>query len=98
MNLANQIINTGVLRHDDEKCFWTDSYYSTFDEMVELFNKNGIEIIDHFAQDGISRFLRDKVDSLNDADFDIWCNYHYSICREKSILGVSNHVIIAGRK
>jgi len=42
--------------------------------------------------------LRDKVDSFNTAEFNIWCNYHYNICREKSVLGASNHVIIAGRK
>ena len=26
MNLATQLISTGVLRHDDVNCFWTDTY------------------------------------------------------------------------
>ncbi|MEY8267691.1 hypothetical protein AALA79_15130 [Lachnospiraceae bacterium 64-25] len=30
--------------------------------------------------------------------FEIWCNCHYSVCREQSILGASNHVIIIGEK
>lgn len=98
MELAEQLINTGVLKHNDEKCFWTDTYYSSLDEMEELYKRNGLQVIEHFAQDGISPLLRDKVDSFNTAEFDIWCNYHYNICREKSVLGASNHVIIAGRK
>lgn len=98
MNLAEQLINTGVLKHDDEKCFWTDTYYSSMDEMEEMYKRNGLQVIEHFAQDGMSPLLQEKVDSFNTAEFDVWCNYHYSICREKSVLGASNHVIIAGRK
>lgn len=98
MDLAKQILNTGVLKHDDKKCFWTDTYYSSMDEMEELYKRNGMQVIEHFAQDGMSPLLREKVDSFNDVEFEVWCNYHYSICREKSVLGASNHVIIAGRK
>ncbi|HCL01312.1 MAG TPA: class I SAM-dependent methyltransferase [Lachnoclostridium phytofermentans] len=98
MKLAEQIINTGVIKHEDEKCFWTDTYYSSMDEMEELYKRNGLKIIDHFAQDGISPLLQEKVDSLSFDEFEVWCDYQYRICREKSILGASNHVIIAGIK
>lgn len=98
MDLAVQLIDTGVLKHDDANCFWTDTYYSSPDEMETLYKEKNIEILEHFAQDGISPFLKEKVDSLNKVEFDMWCNYHYRICREKSILGASNHVIIIGRK
>ena len=97
-NLAKQIISTGVLKHDDPNCFWTDTYYSSPDEMDALFKKHNLEVIEHFAQDGISPFLKDKVDTLDTTEFKIWCDNHYDICREKSILGSSNHVTIVGRK
>lgn len=96
--LAKQLVDTGELRHDDEKCFWTDTYYSTSEEMGALYKKHGLEIIDHFAQDGATPHFSDKVDKFNDEEFKTWCNYHYSICREKSLLGASNHVIIVGKK
>lgn len=96
--LAEQLIDTGVLRHDDEKCFWTDTYYSSMEEMEKLYRDNGLQIIDHFAQDGLAPLLYDKVDSFNEKEFETWCNYHYSVCREKSLLGASNHVIIVGKK
>lgn len=96
--LAKQLMQTGVLRHDDEKCFWTDTYYSTKDEMEQIYKMHGIEIVDHFAQDGLTPLFAEKVDNWNEEEFRTWCDYHYSVCREESVLGASNHVIIVGRK
>jgi ubiquinone/menaquinone biosynthesis C-methylase UbiE len=96
--LAKKIIATGVLLHDDEKCFWTDTYYSSEREMEEMYELYGLQIIDHFAQDGLTPQFAKKVDEWNEAQFKIWCDYHYSVCREKSLLGASNHVVIIGRK
>lgn len=96
--LAEQLINTGILRHDDEKCFWTDTYYSSKQEMEELYIKNGLDIVDHFAQDGAAPSYSNVVDEWDEQQFKIWCDYHYSVCREESILGSSNHVMIVGRK
>lgn len=97
-NLAKQLTETGILKHDDEKCFWTDTYYATAEEMENLYLSKNIEIIDHFAQDGATAHFANKVDNWNDEQFKIWCDYHYSVCRQKSLLGASNHVIIVGRK
>lgn len=97
-DLAKQLISTGVLRHDDEKCFWTDTYYSSAEEMERLYRENGLTVTDHFAQDGLTPQFREKVDDWNEVQFRIWCDYHYSVCREKSTLGASNHVVIVGRK
>lgn len=97
-HLAKQLIETGVLKHDDAKCFWTDTYYSSKEEMELIYGRHGLEIIDHFAQDGLAPLLSHKVDKWNKIQFNTWCDYHYSVCRERSILGSSNHVIIIGRK
>ena len=44
-HLAEQLVKTGVLRHDDEKCFWTDTYYSSKEEMELIYQKYGLEIM-----------------------------------------------------
>ena len=98
MTFGKKLIDTGVINHDDPDCFWTDSYYYRPDEIENDFNNLNIEIVDHLAADGISPLLRDKVNSMNDEEYKIWCDYHYSVCREKSILGTSNHGLIIGRK
>ena len=66
--------------------------------MEQLYQQNNLEIIDHFAQDGLTPTFAGKVDTWNDEEFKIWCDYHYSVCREESLLGASNHVMIVGRK
>lgn len=96
--LANQLRETGVLKSDDEMCFWTDTYYATAKEMETVYIDNNIQIVDHFAQDGITPLFADKVDMWGDAQFKIWCDYHYSVCREPSALGASNHAAIIGKK
>ena len=96
--LAQQLIHTGVLHHDDEKCFWTDTYYSTALEMEQLYQRFGLKIVDHFTQDGLTPQFGRTVDQWNEEQFQIWCDYPYSICRERTLLGSSNHVMIIGEK
>jgi hypothetical protein len=96
--LAKQIVETGVLRHDDEKCFWTDTYYSSAEETERIYRNKGLQIVDHFAQDGLTPQFAGIADKWNQEQFKIWCDYHYSVCREKSVLGASNHVVIIGKK
>ena len=97
------VLNMGPFYHlineeDRKKCFWTDTYYSTDEEMENLYREYGMEVIDHFAQDGATPHFSKKVDEWNGEQFKVWCDYHYSICRQKPLLGASNHVVIVGRK
>ena len=96
--LLNQIKSTGVLRSDDPKCFWTDTYYSSYDEMRQVYADNGLTILKHFAQDGLAPMFRETVDGWNKEQFDVWCHYHLSVCEEKTIIDMSNHVVIVGIK
>jgi ubiquinone/menaquinone biosynthesis C-methylase UbiE len=96
--LLEQIKETGVLHHNDPKCFWTDTYYSSFDEMESLYKRYDLEIVEHFAQDGLAPVFATKVDKWSAEQFKIWMDYHLSVCSEKSVLGMSNHVVIIGRK
>lgn len=96
--LLNQIKHTGVLRSDNPKCFWTDTYYSSYDEMQELYKDNELDIVKHFAQDGMAPLFHNNMDSWNEEQFDTWYKYHLFVCEEKSIIDMSNHVVIIGRK
>lgn len=87
-----------VLKHNDPNCFWTDTYYSSYDEMQELFRDNNLDVVMHFAQDGMSPLFHNTVDMWNDEQFDTWLAYHLSVCAEKTIIDMSNHVVIIGKK
>ena len=96
--LLSQIKTTGVLKHNDPNCFWTDTYYSSYDEMQALFRDNNLDVVMHFAQDGMSPLFHNTVDMWNDEQFDTWLAYHLSVCAEKTIIDMSNHVVIIGKK
>ena len=98
IELANKLIETGVIRSDDPDCFWTDCFFSTPDEVESDLLKNNLVIEDHLAADGISPILSENVDNMTEDEFKIWCDYHYFICREKSILGMSNHGLLIAKK
>lgn len=34
----------------------------------------------------------------DDEQFDTWLAYHLSVCAEKTIIDMSNHVVIIGKK
>ena len=63
-----------------------------------VYQRYRLKIVDHFAQDGLAPLLSQKVDKWDENQFKTWCDYHYSVCREQSILGASNHVVIIGKK
>jgi hypothetical protein len=98
LDLAKTLIETGTIKHDDRICFWTDSYYSTPEEVENDFIMLYLEIADHLATNGFTPFLKDIIGNLNEEEFKIWCDYHYTVCRQKSMLGASSHGLIIGRK
>lgn len=97
-DLATKLIETGELRSTDKDCFWTDCYFSTPDEIVKDVESRGMKVLDHLASDGVTPILRNKIDDFNVSEFNIWCEHHYNICREPSILGTSNHGLLISRK
>lgn len=70
--MAQRLISTGTIYHDDSDCFWTDTYYAIPEELENLFSEMNLDIVDHLATDGISLFLREQVDSMDEKEFNIW--------------------------
>jgi SAM-dependent methyltransferase len=97
-DFIDNLRKNGLLKHDDPLSFWTDSYFHTPDEMEGLYEDFALELVDHLGADGISPILANAIDRMSDEEFDVWFEYHLSVCREKSILGMSNHGLIIGRK
>lgn len=84
--------------HDDPLCFWTDTYFDIPQRIEDTYHSLNLDIIDHLATDGTSIIYRNSINSMNDQEFKIWFDYHLRVCREKSIMGISNHGLIVGQK
>lgn len=97
-DLIQTIRETGVLRDTDPLCFWTDTYYYTPEEIEDLYGELHIQVVDHVAADGFSLLLREEINAMDAAQYRIWFDYYLSTCRERSILGASNHALLIGKK
>ncbi|KOA18851.1 hypothetical protein CLHOM_27900 [Clostridium homopropionicum DSM 5847] len=95
---VDKLSNTGVIKDGEKECFWTDAFFTTPLEMEAFIEKFDSQIIDHVGTDGVSPFLKDFVDNMNDEEYSTWLHYSLISCREKSILGMSNHGLLICRK
>jgi ubiquinone/menaquinone biosynthesis C-methylase UbiE len=93
-SLVSKVIDEGVIKDGDEDCFWTDAFFTTPTEIEEFLSQFSMDIIDHVAVDGLSPCLRGSIDAMSDKEYEVWVNYQLKTCREKSILGISNHGLV----
>lgn len=96
--LVDIICDNKMISSKDNLCFWTDNYYYTPDEIEYKLREYGLEVLDHLATDGQSIAFQSMVNQLSKKEFDTWLYYHKKTCRERSILGSSNHGLVIVRK
>lgn len=94
----NKILNTGTIKDKEKECFWTDAFFTSPSEMELFIDNFNVQIIDHAGTDGINQFLRDDIDEMSDDEYSHWIYYILNSCRDKSILGMSNHGLLLCRK
>lgn len=92
------LVKNGVIEDTAFDGFSRSAYFSTPDEMETLLKRYKISILEHIALDGISKLLEEVVDTMTEEEFQIWLHYHWATCREKSILGYSNHGLLICQK
>ena len=80
---------------DDPKEIFSVSYIDEFNDIMSNYN---VEYLHSVATDGITAALRDYVNELNQEEFNVWLNYHYSTCEKRELQGYSNHMLYVCRK
>ncbi|MGX8692590.1 MAG: class I SAM-dependent methyltransferase [Clostridia bacterium] len=45
------------------------------------------------ATDGATNFLRDFIDAMDDATFEKWLDYHFTVCERQDLIGASHHTL-----
>lgn len=67
-------------------------------EFLDWMSKFPIAFLHNVATDGMARHVREEIDQLNDEEFDLWLQYHFSTCERLELQGYSNHLLYIGRK
>ncbi|CRK82767.1 class I SAM-dependent methyltransferase [Neobacillus massiliamazoniensis] len=95
---VDKILRTGVIREGEKECFWTDAFFTSPEEMTLFLKKFDVRLIDHLASDGFSPYLKNFINDLKNEELNAWIYYIENSCREKSILGMSNHALLICEK
>ena len=61
------------------------------EEILALTEKLAVTRLKTVAADGLTLFLRDTVDAMDDLTFDYYMKYHFATCERQDLIGYSNH-------
>ncbi len=98
LNYDSNYIKTGDF---DRKTFKMDDFpfvFHTVDGCRQILKNGGIKIMHEVASDGVSELMAEKINKLDDEDYDTYLRYHYYCCEKPEMLGRSNHLLFVGKK
>lgn len=75
------------------KAVMPDKRLLTTKEIDVMFSMCNIKYSRRFAAEGISMLLRDKMENMNERQFNNWMQYHYTICENPEFIGFSQHIV-----
>ena len=93
-----------------EKCMLNTETFDTFSNPWDLFELCRKEDIDHLrnqfpvtqlhfiATDGYTNHMRDTVDRMDDAMYELYLKYHLATCERQDMIGYSHHTLDVFRK
>ncbi len=100
----------GQIHNIIEKCILDTETFDTFSNPWDLFELHRKEDIDnlrnqfpvtqlHFiATDGYTNHMRDTVDQMDDAMYELYLKYHLATCERQDMIGYSHHTLDIFRK
>ena len=79
---------------------YPDGIFSAFyiKEFKDIMAKHNVTLVKNIATDGLSYHFKEKIDSLNDQEFEVWVRYHLSTCEREELQGYSNHMLYICKK
>lgn len=98
LNYDSDYIKTGDF---DRETFKMDDFpfvFHTVDDCRKILKSGGIKVLHEVASDGVSELMAEKINKLDDEDYEIYLRYHYYCCEKPEMLGRSNHLLFVGKK
>lgn len=72
--------------------------FHTVDQCRKLLDDSKLKITSEIAADGLSELLADKINVMDEKDYNLWLNYHYYCSEKPEFLGCSNHLLFIAKK
>lgn len=97
MNYDPGYIKGNTYNHETFKTEDFPFVFHTLDSCREILKNGGIKIMHEVASDGVSELISDKINAMDDEDYETYLRYHYYCCEKPEMLGRSNHLLFVGR-
>lgn len=68
-------------------------HFMRLEQIRELSEEAGLKPVQTISADGAANYMRRELNALNDEEFDLFVQYHLSICERQELLGASAHVV-----
>lgn len=72
--------------------------FFTVSQCREMLLNGGVHIINEIASDGVSELIDEKINTMNDENYEQYLRYHFYVCEKTEMLGRSNHLLFIGEK
>ena len=67
--------------------------YVRLEDINYIKKKADLRRIKIVSQDGPTEYLKKEINKMDDETFNIFLNYHFSICERKDLLGAGRHIL-----
>ena len=64
-----------------------------FEDVKNLMNKFNVKKLNYVATDGIGRVMKEDINNMTDKEYEMYVNYHLSICEREDLIGYSGHIL-----
>ncbi|MBU0955469.1 MAG: class I SAM-dependent methyltransferase [Spirochaetes bacterium] len=90
--------NSSFLLEDsyDHSTFKVEDFpfvFHTVEACRVVLREGGLRILTEAASDGLSELMAEKINSLDDASWERWLQYHFYTCEKPEFFGSSNHLL-----
>ena len=87
--IENHMLTDDFLCISEEKDLFELVRLEEIDELNGQFEE--IKRITIVATDGATHYMREFVDGMDDATFDMWMKYHFTVCERMDLIGATGH-------
>ena len=72
--------------------------FHTVDAARKILSDGSVNILHEIASDGASELMAERINKMNDEDYEQYLRYHFYICEKPELLGMTNHLLFIGEK
>lgn len=87
--LENQMLTEDFNCISEEKDLFELVRLEAINELNGQFSE--IERVKIVAADGATNYMRECIDTMDDATFELWMKYHFTICERMDLIGATHH-------